>query len=221
MPNKVFAMDQSPDCRFPSSLNQYQLIFENRKGLKMWLTSGTKVALTGHTRGIGQAIAHALVKRNCEVIGMSRSNGFDLAEKETIEAILKKSESATVFINNAYYGWAQIDLLYALFEKWREQNRMIINISSNSGDGDKTYAHKYASIKSALDKASQQLNNIPDARCRVVNIRPGWVETNFNSQIDIQEPKLIPEDVAETLLWILSRDSRIHVPTITILPKPR
>ena len=44
-----------------------------------------KIAIIGHTKGIGKAIADI---SKCEVIGLSRSNGYDLSG--SLENILSK-----------------------------------------------------------------------------------------------------------------------------------
>ena len=41
-----------------------------------------KIAITGHTKGIGKAIADLYSKKNYEVIGLSRSNGYDMSSDQ-------------------------------------------------------------------------------------------------------------------------------------------
>ena len=44
-----------------------------------------KIAIVGHTKGIGKAIAKLYESKKYEVIGLSRSNGYDLiTEQEKI-----------------------------------------------------------------------------------------------------------------------------------------
>ena len=56
-----------------------------------------KIAITGHTRGIGKACAD--VFRHDTIYGYSRSNGYDIKDAEDI---FKSAEDCDVFINNAY-----------------------------------------------------------------------------------------------------------------------
>ena len=47
----------------------------------MYMNQGNKknkIAIIGHTKGIGKAIAKLYKSKNYEVIGLSRSNGYDL-----------------------------------------------------------------------------------------------------------------------------------------------
>ena len=41
-----------------------------------------KIAVVGHTRGIGKAICDLYKKKKYEVVGMSKSNGFDLIHNQ-------------------------------------------------------------------------------------------------------------------------------------------
>ena len=49
-----------------------------------------KIAIIGHTRGIGKAIADLYTNKKYDVVGLSRSNGFDLVHDQ--EKILEKIE---------------------------------------------------------------------------------------------------------------------------------
>ena len=50
-----------------------------------------KIAVIGHTKGIGKAIADLYSKMGFKVIGMSRANGYDLVENQ--EAIMESIRS--------------------------------------------------------------------------------------------------------------------------------
>ena len=41
-----------------------------------------KIAIIGHTKGIGKAIANLYKSKKYEVIGLSRSNGYDLVSEQ-------------------------------------------------------------------------------------------------------------------------------------------
>jgi short-subunit dehydrogenase involved in D-alanine esterification of teichoic acids len=130
-----------------------------------------KIGITGHTSGLGEAIYNIL--NDTEVKGFSRNNGYDIT---TPQSIIDEIENYDIFINNAYSGFSQVNILYDLYEKWKNEDKKIINISSNSSDGIKTKSHIYAIHKSALDKASEQLH-YDKGVCKVINVRPGWIDT--------------------------------------------
>ena len=72
------------------------------------------VFVTGHTSGLGKAIYDTCISYDYHTVGLSRSNGFDLAKN--LENFIQR-DYWDVFVNNAYHSWAQTDLLYKLFEK--------------------------------------------------------------------------------------------------------
>ena len=88
-----------------------------------------RIAITGHTKGIGKACYDLLIAEH-EVIGMSRSNGFDINQTKPI---IMTANSCDVFINNAYSGTQQSFLFDELFNLWREDNtKTIVNLNSRS-----------------------------------------------------------------------------------------
>ena len=73
-----------------------------------------KIALTGHTSGIGKAL-YDILSQEHEVVCFSRSNGYDIKYDITIEKIVQGSLDCDVFINNAYYSLAQVYILNKLW----------------------------------------------------------------------------------------------------------
>jgi NAD(P)-dependent dehydrogenase (short-subunit alcohol dehydrogenase family) len=132
-----------------------------------------KIALTGHTKGIGKAILDKLAQNN-DVCGFSRSNGFDISIEDHREQIWQACKDYDVFINNAWHETGQEDLLNRFIVGWEGKNKTIINIGSvitymmNSGIMKRAYIKTYADSK-------HRLNMICDSRIfisypRVVNI---------------------------------------------------
>ena len=77
-----------------------------------------KIAITGHTAGIGQALARVLSQRGHEILGLSKRDGHNI---KVIPKIAAKIESCDMFVNNAQAGYAQTELLYAVWESWQGQ----------------------------------------------------------------------------------------------------
>lgn len=72
-----------------------------------------KIAITGHTTGLGKAIYDHMISKNHTVIGMSRSNGFTLpSEMNQVIAIAKECD---YFFNNVHYDIVQAKLLERTF----------------------------------------------------------------------------------------------------------
>jgi NADP-dependent 3-hydroxy acid dehydrogenase YdfG len=173
-----------------------------------------KIAITGHTSGIGKALYTLYENAGHEVIGFSRSNGFDITKPDQFSKIVKQVIDCDVFFNNAYAAFIQVEFLYSLHPHWvNEMSKTHVVISSNSGDGIKKTPHPYAIHKAAIDKTAEQLNQ--SARYRLINIRPGYVDTPRVKRV--VEPKINVDDLAETIRFIVQEKS-IFVPSITILP---
>ena len=137
--------------------------------------SALTVAITGHTRGIGQGLATALERRGDTVIGLSRSNGYDIT---TPEAIVRKSCDADVFICNAHAGFAQTELVFAMARTWALQSRrLIVAMGSLSADGINPSQGSYAIHKKALDAACEQLQADRSVKCRITLVRFGYTDT--------------------------------------------
>jgi NAD(P)-dependent dehydrogenase (short-subunit alcohol dehydrogenase family) len=77
-----------------------------------------KIAITGHTAGIGKALAQVLTTRGHEILGLSKRDGHNI---RVIPKIVAQVESCDMFINNAQAGYAQTELLYAVWESWQGQ----------------------------------------------------------------------------------------------------
>jgi short-subunit dehydrogenase len=87
-----------------------------------------KIAITGHTSGIGQALYNRL-SPNC--IGFSTSNGYNIFDKQDRARIIQESVDCDIFINNAPAGFAQTYLFIELFNAWKDlDSKKIINVGS-------------------------------------------------------------------------------------------
>ena len=169
-----------------------------------------KFAITGHTSGIGKAIAELCHVKGYSWIGFSRGTGYDISED--YDRIVNESSDCDVFINNAYYEYAQVDLLYWMWNKWRIQRKQIVCISSVAGDIRYNYARPYSVHKAALDHACEQLQSA-SSECRVINIKPDYVDTPWhegNNTID----KLNPQHLADNILWCIEQP--VHIQTMRI-----
>lgn len=86
------------------------------------------IGITGSTQGLGSALVREFSKHGHDVIEFNRSNGYDIKNPGPI---VKDADHCDLFINNAYDGYGQVDLLYALVDQWEKQNnKFIINIGS-------------------------------------------------------------------------------------------
>ena len=89
-----------------------------------------KISITGHSKGIGKACFDLLSKEH-NVVGFSRSNGFNIKEPKKI---ITASIGCDVFINNAYDNFYQVDLIYDLWDLWKSSDTQIVCLGSVSPD---------------------------------------------------------------------------------------
>ena len=119
------------------------------------------ISLTGHTKGLGLFLYDNL--KNFNVVGFSRSNGFDIKSPFDRKKIIKQSADNNVFINLVHNYYHQTDILFELFRSWEGLPKLIINISSFVVDSDKwgldRFEHiEYKNQKISLESMSVLLN---------------------------------------------------------------
>lgn len=165
-----------------------------------------KIAITGHTRGIGKALAKQYASLGHEVIGISRSNGFNIANTQSILDVV---EHCDVFINNANSGFSQTDLLFAVHNMWKAiPNKTIIVISSmitTMPISNKTdiSAIKYRTEKIALEDAYRQLFFSLDWP-KMCLVKPGAVATQVGQELDAPHRYADVDNWAKTLVTLLN-----------------
>jgi NAD(P)-dependent dehydrogenase (short-subunit alcohol dehydrogenase family) len=156
-----------------------------------------KVVITGTTRGLGKATKEYLKSLyGYTVIDLNRPQ-YDL-DANLADFVISDFD---VYINNAYSGWTQVDLLYKLYEANKNRTCMIVNIGSVSADGNYDYANAYAVHKAALDKACMQMQ-LMNTECRVVQIKLGRMDTDMVKEKP--GPKLDPGWVAQQIGMIIN-----------------
>jgi NADP-dependent 3-hydroxy acid dehydrogenase YdfG len=102
----------------------------------------------------------------------------------------------------------------------------IVFISSVSGDSAYPYGGIYCATKAGLNMISETLRLEMKPKVRVTTIAPGVVDTDFfkntisgNQTVDsIGFGALRPEDVADTVIFALSRPAGVAINNITIRP---
>lgn len=137
-----------------------------------------KISITGHTKGLGLNLTNHFQNLNFEVKGFSRSTGYDITKKCDRLRIITESVDSDVFINNAYDRYGQIDLLYEIYEQWKDKNKLIVtvgSIASNAAEW-RLAPCLYSTIKKSLDVATYQLINSHDRKgCKLMIFKPGYL----------------------------------------------
>jgi short-subunit dehydrogenase len=182
-----------------------------------------KIAITGHSQGIGKELARIYTERGNEVIGLSRSNGHNI---RSVPKVAAEIEPADVFINNAQAGYAQTELLFDVFERWiSEPKKHIIVISTHMTRMPVSplaglEMDQYRVQKIALEEACIQLRHKRTGP-RITVVRPGAVNTAFHA--DNAVPNIAETTVwAEGLVKILdSAGPDLWIPEISLLPRKK
>ena len=87
-----------------------------------------KIAITGHSAGIGQALTKIYQSQGHTVVGLSKRDGHNI---RNIPKIVANIADCDMFINNAQAGFAQTELLFEIYKLWKGQvGKKIINIST-------------------------------------------------------------------------------------------
>lgn len=158
-----------------------------------------KIAITGHSAGIGQALAKVYSNYGHEIVGLSRRNGYNI---RSLPKVADQIEPCDLFINNAQVGYAQTELLFEMYKRWKGiKGKQIILISSmmtclpvSPLPGiDMT---EYRTQKIALEEAFRQLNNYQDWP-KLCLVKPGAVATSPEKQTP--QPYADVDEWAQTL----------------------
>jgi len=187
-----------------------------------------KIAITGHTRGIGKELYQRLFDRGFELKGFSQSNGYNLQRVSTCKKVVSEivDWNADVFVNNAYIPDNQVRLLYLMYEQWQNKPRLIINLSATSSDSITNFSQMgynenwtpYVSDKARLDWASLQLANMfKQGKCRVSLVKPGFVDTDSTAMFKefAEDYMMTADSVAEQLEWLIDQKNHVQVRNIS------
>jgi len=139
-----------------------------------------KVSITGHTSGIGLALANTFKEHSHDVIGFSKRSGHDIGEENVRKTIVEQSNDCDIFINNAFHLTGQEQLLNEMLQSWEGKSKLIINISSMitqycDGPMFQGDVKLYKDSKTAIN------SNISDYKgsVQILNVLPGLVDTPF------------------------------------------
>ena len=177
-----------------------------------------RIAITGHTAGIGKAFAEQLSHRGHSIVGISRREGENIRRIPHTASLI---EPCDLFINNAQTGYAQTELLFEVWRRWQGQQRYIWNISTmmieepinSQPDGqDDLVMSAYRNQKLALEEASRQLR-FKDRWPQISIIRPGGVATQ--DQFD-NTNKANVDVWVKSVIDIFSHNDNISISEISV-----
>lgn len=173
-----------------------------------------KIAITGHSKGIGKAIAD--VYHGNDVKGFSRQNGYDITDSSTINRIIVESQDCDVFVNNAYAGTAQVDIFERLLSIWKQdESKTIVNINSRT-IYNAASQRQYTINKKLLRSSAVNAIRDPNRRCRIININPGYIKTDMTEEVHHQFKMMSVEQLADMIKWCLDQPSGIEIGELSV-----
>jgi NAD(P)-dependent dehydrogenase (short-subunit alcohol dehydrogenase family) len=178
------------------------------------------IAIVGHTRGIGKAIADLYRDKGFEVTGFSRSNGYDISKEQ--EKIADAVRNCDLIVINAHAGRSQLELLKNIYSRYHNKNKRIAVITSTSGTPEGKDDHfadadyqQYCNDKRELIGYIKELQEdlLPRAMS-VYDVCPDVVDTEMTKGLWTTLPKLKPQEVAQAVSYCF--DSTFNINRIVI-----
>jgi nucleoside-diphosphate-sugar epimerase len=177
-----------------------------------------KIAITGHTAGIGHALAKQYLTRNHEIVGLSKRQGYNIRDIPKIAGLV---EPCDMFINNAQAGYAQTELLFEMAQRWAGTKKHIVVISTMMTQApvstiDQLSMDQYRIQKLALEQAVQQIR-YRKLGVRLTIVRPGNIATSADKTVP---PAADVDRWASTLINIFElAEPDLLIPDISLGPK--
>jgi NAD(P)-dependent dehydrogenase (short-subunit alcohol dehydrogenase family) len=177
-----------------------------------------KIAITGHSAGIGAALARAYLDRGHEIVGISRRDGNNI---HNVLKVCDMIEPCDVFVNNAQAGYAQTELLFEMARRWTGARKHIMVISTMMTQDPVSVLpgldmDHYRIQKIALEQAVQQLRQ-QNLEILFTIVRPGDIATSANKTVP---PSADPDTWARSLLDLfdLANSKQLIIPDISLGP---
>jgi NADP-dependent 3-hydroxy acid dehydrogenase YdfG len=165
-----------------------------------------KLAITGHTKGIGKALKELIEQHGHEVIGFSSTTGYDISSESDRIRILDRVKDFDVFVNNAYTPQGQTLLLKSMIDLWQGSSNTIININSKATMMPAPPPLMEEYVKDKLEQKSIIASKFFKGSPHIINVTLGLVDTDMAKVFDAKKMK--PEDVAKLIWHLISiRDS--------------
>jgi NADP-dependent 3-hydroxy acid dehydrogenase YdfG len=177
-----------------------------------------KIAITGHTAGIGQALAYEYASAGHKIVGLSRREGNNI---RVIPKICDQINPCDVFVNNAQAGYAQTELLFEMANRWQGTNKHIIVISTMMTQAPTSVLpgldmDAYRIQKVALEESVKQIRN-RQLGIKITIVRPGNIATSVDKTVP---PAADVNNWARVLLDIFSTAAvnNLQIPEISLGP---
>lgn len=177
-----------------------------------------KIAITGHTAGIGQALSNIFLSQGHEIVGLSRREGNNI---RNTPKICDQIEPCDLFVNNAQSGYAQTELLFEMAQRWQNTGKRIVIISTMMTQQPVCSIpgldmDHYRIQKLALEQSVHQLRQ-KRLGIKFTIVRPGNIATSPDKTVP---PAADVDNWAKTLCEILelAQVNNLSIPEISLGP---
>jgi nucleoside-diphosphate-sugar epimerase len=177
-----------------------------------------KIAVTGHTAGIGRALTEEYLLGGHEVVGLSRREGNNI---RNTPKICDQIEPCDVFVNNAQAGYAQTELLFEMARRWTNTKKHIIVISTMMTQDPISVLPgldmlAYHQQKITLEEMVKQLRH-QRLGISITIVRPGYIATQPGQTVP---PAADVDNWAKTLvsLFKMAELNGLSIPDISLGP---
>ena len=183
-----------------------------------------KIAIIVHTKGIGKAISVLYRTKNYEVVGLSRSNGYDIANDQ--EKIMEQIKDCNLVVINAHAGRGQLTLLKRIYGRHTFDAMKVAVITSTSGTDEGEdfnefkvwnkfeYVQYCETKKELIAYISELQEELFSKPLSVYDICPDVVDTEMTKGLWEHLPKLEAEEVADAVRYCF--ESTFNVNKIVI-----
>ena len=178
-----------------------------------------KIAITGHTAGIGQALAQIYSQQGHDIVGLSRRDGNNI---RNIPKIADQIEPCDMFVNNAQAGYAQTELLFEMAQRWLSTKKHIVVISTQMTQNPVSSLPgldmlAYHQQKVTLEEMVKQLRH-QRLGVNITIVRPGHIATQPGQTVP---PAADVNNWARTLLDVFSiaKNNNLTIPDISLGPQ--
>ena len=177
-----------------------------------------KIAITGGTAGIGQALANAYESRGHEVLRLSRRTGHNI---RVIPKIADQIELCDVFVNNAQAGYAQTELLFEMAGRWSGSHKHIIVVSTMMTQDPVSMLPgldmtAYRVQKVALEEAVKQIRH-HRLGVKITIVRPGNIATGADKTVPPSADVNVWAGVLVSMLD-MAQANNLTIPDISLGP---
>lgn len=176
-----------------------------------------KIAITGHSAGIGQALANQYKDQGHEIVGLSKRDGHNIRSTSKIADLI---EPCDMFINNAQAGYAQTELLFEIAKRWEGTKKQIVVISTMMTQDPMSVLpgldmDAYRIQKLALEEAVKQIRN-RRLGIKITIVRPGNIATSSDKTVP---PAADVNHWVSTLIKIFElAEPNLQIPDISLGP---